>query len=235
MLRRLPEIGVDFIDTADSYGPNVSEDLIREALAPYPNIVVATKAGLTRTGPNQWVPLGRPGISDPAGACEPPPPRRRDHRPLAIAPHRRQRAARRAIRGDQVADRRQGDPPCRLERGLGRGDRGGAACVSGRHGAEQVQSRRPRQRVRARLLRAPTASASSPGIRWRRASCRSRAARSTASAQAHQGDAGPDRARLAVEAQPRHAADSRHLQVAHLEENAGGGGDRAERRPSSTR
>jgi aryl-alcohol dehydrogenase-like predicted oxidoreductase len=60
VLRRLPEIGVDFIDTADSYGPNVSEELIRAALSPYPRIVVATKAGLTRTGPNQWTPLGRP-------------------------------------------------------------------------------------------------------------------------------------------------------------------------------
>ena len=60
VLRRLPELGVDFIDTADSYGPNVSEELIHEALAPYERIVVATKAGLTRSGPNQWAPLGRP-------------------------------------------------------------------------------------------------------------------------------------------------------------------------------
>jgi len=59
-LKRLREIGVDFIDTADSYGPNVSEDLIREALHPYGDIVVATKGGLARTGPNAWVPLGRP-------------------------------------------------------------------------------------------------------------------------------------------------------------------------------
>jgi len=59
-LRRLPELGVDFIDTADSYGPNVSEELIREALHPYREIVVATKAGLTRSGPNQWAPCGRP-------------------------------------------------------------------------------------------------------------------------------------------------------------------------------
>src|SRR3954452_16363405 len=55
VLRRLPEIGVDFIDTADSYGPNVSEALIREALAPSKNMRVATKAGLTRTGPNVWI------------------------------------------------------------------------------------------------------------------------------------------------------------------------------------
>ena len=60
-LRRLPEIGVNFIDTADSYGPDVSEPLIREALAPYPaGMLVATKAGLTRSGPNQWAPCGRP-------------------------------------------------------------------------------------------------------------------------------------------------------------------------------
>ena len=59
-LRRLPEIGVNFIDTADSYGPNVSEELIREALHPYAGLVVATKAGLTRTGPNQWIPRGQP-------------------------------------------------------------------------------------------------------------------------------------------------------------------------------
>ncbi len=59
-LKRLPEIGVNFVDTADSYGPDVSERLIREALHPYGGIVVATKGGLTRTGPDVWVPLGRP-------------------------------------------------------------------------------------------------------------------------------------------------------------------------------
>jgi pyridoxine 4-dehydrogenase len=60
-LRRLPDLGVDFIDTADSYGPNFSEELLREALAPYGEIHVATKGGLARTGPNIWIPLGRPG------------------------------------------------------------------------------------------------------------------------------------------------------------------------------
>jgi aryl-alcohol dehydrogenase-like predicted oxidoreductase len=59
-LRQLPCLGVNFIDTADSYGPGFSEDLIREALAPYGEIHVATKGGLARTGPNVWVPLGRP-------------------------------------------------------------------------------------------------------------------------------------------------------------------------------
>ena len=60
MLRRLPEVGVDFIDTADSYGPDFSEELISEALPPYGKIHVATKGGLARTGPGVWIPLGRP-------------------------------------------------------------------------------------------------------------------------------------------------------------------------------
>ena len=60
VLRRLPELGVDFIDTADSYGPFVSEDLIREALHPYDGIVVATKGGYTRHGPDIWEELARP-------------------------------------------------------------------------------------------------------------------------------------------------------------------------------
>jgi pyridoxine 4-dehydrogenase len=60
VLRKLPELGVDFIDTANSYGPYVSEELICEALKPYDGMTVATKAGLTRQGPNQWLPVGRP-------------------------------------------------------------------------------------------------------------------------------------------------------------------------------
>jgi pyridoxine 4-dehydrogenase len=61
VLRRAVELGVNFIDTADSYGPAVSERLISEALAPYPKgLVIATKGGLTRQGPDQWQPVGRP-------------------------------------------------------------------------------------------------------------------------------------------------------------------------------
>ena len=60
-LRRLPELNVDFVDTAESYGPYISEELIGEVLAPYSRgTVVATKSGLTRTGPDQWHQLGRP-------------------------------------------------------------------------------------------------------------------------------------------------------------------------------
>jgi aryl-alcohol dehydrogenase-like predicted oxidoreductase len=61
VLRRAVELGVNFIDTADSYGPNVSEELIAEALYPYADdLVIATKGGLTRTGPNQWPRNGTP-------------------------------------------------------------------------------------------------------------------------------------------------------------------------------
>jgi len=61
VLRRAVELGVNFIDTADSYGPHVSERLIAEALYPYPkDLVIATKGGLERPGPNKWTPNGRP-------------------------------------------------------------------------------------------------------------------------------------------------------------------------------
>jgi len=58
-LQRLTELGVNFVDTADSYGPEVSENLIREVLHPYNGMLIATKGGLTRQGPNEWYPVGR--------------------------------------------------------------------------------------------------------------------------------------------------------------------------------
>ncbi len=59
-LKRVPELGIDFIDTADSYGPEVSERLLRETLHPYSGLLIATKAGLKRPGPNEWRPHGDP-------------------------------------------------------------------------------------------------------------------------------------------------------------------------------
>lgn len=59
-LRRIPELGINFIDTADSYGPDLSEDLIRQALYPYTGIHIATKAGFFRPGPDKWIPRGDP-------------------------------------------------------------------------------------------------------------------------------------------------------------------------------
>ena len=61
VLKRAVELGINFIDTADAYGPEISENLIAEALHPYPKgLVIATKGGLTRQGPDQWLPVGRP-------------------------------------------------------------------------------------------------------------------------------------------------------------------------------
>lgn len=60
VLRRAVELGVDLFDTADSYGPEVAEDLLRRALHPYDGLTIATKAGLLRTGPGEWHPCGRP-------------------------------------------------------------------------------------------------------------------------------------------------------------------------------
>jgi pyridoxine 4-dehydrogenase len=61
VLKRLPDLGVNLIDTADAYGPDVSENLIAEALHPYPaGLVIATKGGFTRQGPNKWTVVGRP-------------------------------------------------------------------------------------------------------------------------------------------------------------------------------
>lgn len=59
-LEKLGELGVNFVDTADSYGPHVSEKLIREVLYPYDGVLIATKGGLTRPGPGQWMPNGNP-------------------------------------------------------------------------------------------------------------------------------------------------------------------------------
>jgi pyridoxine 4-dehydrogenase len=71
-LQRLPELAVNFIDTADSYGPDVSEKLIREALHPYKGMLIATKAGFTRQGPGLWTPHGDPAylIAQARGSLE---------------------------------------------------------------------------------------------------------------------------------------------------------------------
>lgn len=72
VLKRLPELGINFIDTAESYGPHVSEELIREALHPYDGLLIATKGGLTRGGPDIWGQDGRPEklIADAKGSLK---------------------------------------------------------------------------------------------------------------------------------------------------------------------
>ena len=89
VLRRAVELGVNFIDTADSYGPQVAENLIAEALYPYPkDFVIATKAGFERPAPDRWTPNGRPELPAPSARGEPPAPQAGAHRSLA-APSRR--------------------------------------------------------------------------------------------------------------------------------------------------
>lgn len=86
VLRRTVELGVNFIDTADSYGPDVSERLIGETLVPFTKgLVVATEAGLVSTGPDEWQPLGAE-VSAPGGGDEPASPQNGEARSVATAP-----------------------------------------------------------------------------------------------------------------------------------------------------
>ena len=104
-LKRVPELGINFIDTADSYGPDVSEQLIREALYPYDGILIATKGGLRRPGPGQWKPDGRPEYLRQQGIKSREKARAEADWTLAAAPHRPKSAARRAVLCGQVTAR----------------------------------------------------------------------------------------------------------------------------------
>ncbi len=183
-LRRARELGIDFIDTADSYGPDVSERLIREALHPYGDMRVATKAGLARTGPDRWVPLGRPEylIQQAHKSLRQLGVDRIDlwqlHRIDPKVPRDEQFGAVKALL-DAGIIRHAGLSEVTVER-----DRGGLEGLSGGDGAEPLQPGRSRQRGGAHLLRARRGSGSSPGFRSARASSRSRARASTRSPRA---------------------------------------------------
>ena len=137
-LRRIPELGVNFIDTADSYGPDVSERLIREALHPYKGLFVATKAGLTRPGPDAWVPNGRPEYlrAEAQKSLANLGVERIDlwqlHRIDPKVPRQEQFDAIKQLLDDE------GHPLRGLERGLGRGHRGGVEGVPRRNRAEPL-------------------------------------------------------------------------------------------------
>ena len=125
--RRAVELGVDFIDTADSYGPNVSEEILAEALHPYPaGLRIATKAGLVRPGPGIWRPVGPPRVPAPAGRALPAQAADRASRPAPAAPPRPAGAAGRAVRrAGRAAGRGQGRRarPVQRHRGAHRGGR----------------------------------------------------------------------------------------------------------------
>jgi len=101
-LKRVPELGIDFVDTADSYGPDVSEQLIREALYPYDGILIATKAGFRRPGPGVWETAQ---VFARTGDQELPQAWHRADRALAVASPRPESAARGAVRGHQGSAR----------------------------------------------------------------------------------------------------------------------------------
>ena len=124
VLQRAVDLGVNFIDTADSYGPYVSERLIRKALHPYSDgLVIATKAGLLRTGPDAWPVLGYPAYL--RQECEMSLRRlaRGHHRPVPAAPHRRQVSRRGPDRRTREAATGGQDPPHRPVRGQRRAAR----------------------------------------------------------------------------------------------------------------
>jgi len=130
-LRRLPEVGVNFIDTADSYGPDVSEQLIREALHPYEGMLIATKAGLTRPGPDQWVPNGHAAhlIAQAKGSL-----RKLGVKQIALWQLHRidpARASRRTVRRRAPIAGRRHHPPRGTERSLGNRHRGRSQDLSG--------------------------------------------------------------------------------------------------------
>ena len=157
-LRRVVELGVNFIDTADSYGPEVSETLIAEALHPYPDdLVIATKGGLIRPGPNRWEADGRPehlrevcegslrrlqARADPA---------------VPVPPPRPGGAAGRVARRDRRAEERGQDPARRGLQRVGVPAARGAGDRPDRVGAEPVQRVRPQVRVDDRPVRAGAA------------------------------------------------------------------------------
>ncbi len=189
-LQRAPELGINFIDTADSYGPGVSEPLIKEALAPYPGILVATKAGLTRPGPGQWEPRGEPDYLI-----------RQAHRSLKtlgveqIGLWQLHRIDPRVAATDQfgavkTASGRWSHPPRRLERSYRGRHRGSIEDLQGRNGPEPLQSGRPPVRKRAGLLRSsrdwlhPLVPARSRGSGASRAPCWTKPPRSMGSALA---------------------------------------------------
>ena len=155
LLRRALELGVDFVDTADSYGPEVSERLIAEALHPYPEgLVVATKAGFRRSGPARVGSRRPPGAPARGLRGQPAQVEAGADRPLPAARRRSRRPARGvARRARRAAGRGQGPPRRRLQRR----PRAARTCTrrrAGRLRPEPLQPRRPRARAGAAGVRA---------------------------------------------------------------------------------
>ena len=196
LLRRVVELGVNLIDTADSYGPEVSENLIAEALHPYPDgLVIATKGGLRRSGPGPVAARCPAGAAEGVLRGEPAAAEARPHRPLP-APLARPAGAARGLGGRAEGAPGRGQDPARgrLER-VARRAGAGARDRRGRDRAEPLQPRGPPLGGRARAPAKRPGSASSPGSRSRWAGSPSPAGRSTGSRATH--DATPAQIALA--------------------------------------
>ncbi len=179
VLRRAVEIGVTFFDTADSYGPEVAEDLLRDALHPYADdVVIATKAGLTRQGPGVWTPVGRPAYL--RQQCE------LSLRRLGVEQidlFQLHRIDADVPLEDQVGELKKLQDEGKVRHiGLSEVDvdaaRGGAQDRHHRHGPEPLQPRRTATPSRCSTSARRTRSGSSRGSRWPPASCPRRTARS---------------------------------------------------------
>ena len=144
VLRRAVELGINFIDTSDAYGPEVNERQISTALNPYDeNLVVATKGGLTRPSRDEWIPDGRPGHLREACEGSLRAARRRPHRPLPAARARPRGRLRGHGLGAGATQGRGQDPACRPLQRRGQGDGDGHGHRSYRLGPEPLQPRRP--------------------------------------------------------------------------------------------
>ena len=154
VLRRAVERGVNLIDTADSYGPFVSERLIAEALRPYPeDLVIATKGGLLRDGPDQWRPDGRPQHLRARVRSEHAASEAGTDPAVPVPPRRPAGPARGLHRHDHDAPRRRQDSPHRrLQRERG-ATRSGARHHTDRFGAEPLRTGDARFRVPCRPVR----------------------------------------------------------------------------------
>ena len=207
-LKRLPDLGIDFVDTADSYGPDVSELLIHEALHPYKGMLIATKAGFRRSGPGKWEMDGRPEYlrQQAIKSCK-------QLGVEQIGLWQLHRIDPKVPRAEQFAAIRS-----LLDQGIIRQAGLSEVSVAYIDGAEPLQSRRPRQRGRARTLRGERHRLHSVVPARRR---RSRQARIAARRhrQAPQGGAGPDRACLGIAAKQGDATIPGTSKLAHLEEN----------------
>ncbi len=155
VLRRLVELGVNFIDTADSYGPFISERLIRKALHPYPDGRRDRDEGRISCAPvpTSGYRLGFPDVSAPGVRDEPAPAARRHHRPVPAAPHRPQVPGRGPDRRTGEASAGGQDPPHRAVRGQRRAARSRPEGRDDRVRAEHVQPHDARRRTGAGGLR----------------------------------------------------------------------------------